>query len=92
MTNSDLFCVSPNLFQGISMKRLISLVALSAALSLSGCATNGPVVPQPQAGGVLPPNSVYSDPTYPGPGVYFGGGLGRWGGQSGAGVGFGLGF
>jgi hypothetical protein len=71
------------------MKGIISLLALSA--SLAGCATNNPDGPHPGGAG-YPPDSAHADPTYRGPGVYFGGGFGRWGGQRGAGVGFGLGF
>jgi predicted small secreted protein len=71
------------------MKRSILLLALAPLLT--GCATqrsNG----AHQADAGHDPNSVYSDPTYPGPGVHFGVGLGTWGGRRGAGVGFGLGF
>jgi hypothetical protein len=77
------------------MKRFIFLLGMPVLLA--GCATTfemdptAPVDPHP-ATAAYPPNSVYADPTYPGPGVHFGAGLGRWGGQRGAGVGFGVGF
>jgi hypothetical protein len=71
------------------MKRLISVLALLALLA--GCATQGPH-DTTSTGPVQDPNSVYSDPTYPGPGVHFGIGIGSWGGHRGGGVGFGMGF
>ena len=71
------------------MKRLIFSLAFTALLA--GCATAASEQPD-QAGTAHDPNSVYSDPTYPGPGVYGGIGIGTWGGRRGAGVGFGIGF
>lgn len=71
------------------MKSLLSSLAFAAFLS--GCASTG-LDGANQAGTVNDPNSIYSDPTYPGPGVHLGIGVGKWGGRSGAGVGFGLGF
>lgn len=72
------------------MKRLTYFLVLSACLA--GCAS------QPNGNGTHgttaanDPNSVYNDPTYPGPGAHIGIGVGRWGGRSGGGVGIGVGF
>lgn len=71
------------------MKRIFWLPAL--AVLFSGCATTGADGDNP-ADTAHGPNSIYSDPTYPGPGVHFGIGVGTWGGRRGGGVGFGLGF
>lgn len=71
------------------MKSRLFLPLLFLAL-LAGCASppNG-YDSGPTAQG---PNSVYNDPTYPGPGVHIGVGAGSWGGRSGGGVGIGLGW
>ncbi|OGB26668.1 MAG: hypothetical protein A3I66_03760 [Burkholderiales bacterium RIFCSPLOWO2_02_FULL_57_36] len=71
------------------MKRWI--LSLTFTALLAGCATPGSNGVN-QTGAAHDPNSIYSDPTYPGPGVHFGIGAGSWGGRRGAGVGFGLGF
>jgi hypothetical protein len=65
------------------------LLALLAAACLAGCAS-APNVHDNTA--TNDPNSVYSDPTYPGAGVHIGIGAGSWGGRSGGGVGIGLGW
>ena len=69
------------------MKRLFYLLVL---VGLAGCAS------QPNGGNgstaANDPNSVYNDPTYPGPGARIGIGVGSWGGRSGGGVGIGVGF
>ncbi len=67
------------------MKRLFYLLVVLA--SLAGCAS------QPNGSTAAnDPNSVYNDPTYPGPGARIGIGVGSWGGRSGGGVGIGVGF
>ena len=69
--------------------KLRFLALLSLAL-LAGCAS----APNGHDGTTAAndPNSVYNDPTYPGPGVHIGVGAGSWGGRSGGGVGIGLGW
>lgn len=63
------------------------LFSLTLAAFAAGCASQG------QDGTVVgDPNSVYNDPTYPGPGGHIGIGVGKWGGRSGGGVGIGVGF
>ncbi|HJV85982.1 MAG TPA: hypothetical protein VJ698_10960 [Noviherbaspirillum sp.] len=67
------------------MKHAFLTVALAL---LAGCATT----PGPSDGTVQGNNDVYNDPTYPGPGVHLGIGIGRWGGHTGGGAGIGLGW
>ena len=71
------------------MKYMVSSLALAALLA--GCATAGSNGAN-QTSTAHDPNSLYADPTYPGPGVYFGIGVGSWGSRRGGGAGFGIGF
>lgn len=68
----------------------LRFIPLAVLACLAGCASapNG----GDNAASTSGPNSVYNDPTYPGAGVHIGIGAGSWGGHSGGGVGFGLGW
>jgi hypothetical protein len=65
-------------------------LALLAVAFIGGCAS--PSNGHDGTTAVNDPNSVYSDPTYPGRGVHIGIGAGSWGGRRGGGIGIGMGW